>query len=53
MARLLRNPAEEVAASHNDRDFDTHLADVRDLHADLVNGIDIDTEATSGGEGFA
>ena len=53
VARLLRDTAEEVATAHDDGNLDTRLADLGDLCADLVNSVDIDTEAASGGEGFA
>ena len=53
VAGLLGDAAKEVAATDDDGNLDTRLADLGDLHADLVNGVDIDSEAASGGEGFA
>jgi hypothetical protein len=53
VAGLFGDAAEEVPASDHDGDLDTHGANLGDLGADLVNGVDVHTETAAGGESLA
>src|SRR5262249_5404024 len=53
LPRRFRDAAKEVAAADDDGHFDAQATYLGDLRADLVNGVDVHTEAAAGSEGFA